>query len=184
MDTTPPHNPDAMGPGQSRDPRRELALETVRRAALLFFSRERVNPPDAEELANDSVMVVWKRFESGSPIEDPGAYGHVVAKNMLMNYNRREQTQRRREASEVDLDRLPTPENTDERGPLWEALRTCLAALPAGERVLLERYYSEDREDLARGLNKKSGALQTQVCRIRQKVRDCGTEKLSAGATS
>ena len=124
------------------------------------------NVPDAEDAAQ---TVFRKRLERGPALQDPErekAWLIAAARNEC-----RDQLKhwwRTRRAAPEELDRL-TWQPPEEAG-VWEQV----AALPARERLILYLYYYQGYSvlEVAALLGRRESAVQTQLMRARQKLKD------------
>ena len=145
----------------------------LRRKLIVFFEQRKCR--DAENLADETCERVLRRLGAGAEISvSPDAYFYGVARKIALEYWKR--TGREEEAAH-ELSRQA--QNFGDGLPDWKrkaCVKECVEALSAGERVLLEDYYLEDRSDrrvLAAQLKKSSNAVRIEVSRIKGRLREC-----------
>jgi RNA polymerase sigma-70 factor (sigma-E family) len=148
------------------------ALELLRFAYLLCGDRYR-----AEDLLQDVLLAMYRRFGDDVPLDNPLAY----ARRALVNANI--SRARRALSSEVVLDELgdaAAPERDDaaERDSLWRALRR----LPTRQRtVLVLRFYEDATDaDIAAVLDCRRGTVRSLVSRALAALRDDPTLDVTA----
>lgn len=143
--------------------------EALRRSLIDLCSWERSENP--EELADETLNRLARRVFEGVAIPNPERYAFGIARLVLLEEAR---SRRNRVDSLRHLQQLSRPETAaEELG--W--LRQCLETLPASSRDLIERYYSENREHLARSRGLSLNALRNRVMRIREQLYQCVCRK-------
>lgn len=90
----------------------------------------------AEDLAQEAMTRVYKRWDRISRYDKPGAYARRVTINLAISRRRRDEVAASRARAAVSLP--PPPEPHDE---VWKALAT----LPGKQRAALALHYLEDR---------------------------------------
>ena len=142
---------------------RRSSLDLLRFAYLLCGDRYR-----AEDLVQDVLLAMHRRFGDGLPLDNPVAY----ARRALVNANT--SWRRRASSSEVAVDLFAdTPaaagEDPAERDALWQALRR----LPARQRVVLVlRYYADAADaDIAELLGCRLGTVRSLASRALAALR-------------
>jgi DNA-directed RNA polymerase specialized sigma24 family protein len=165
-----------FGPDRDRAGER---YEAIRRALVKFF--ECKGGRFAEEMADETLDRVARRLAEGETIRaaDPAAYVHGVARNVL----RGDWTQRQRAATRAAAEPEPAPPD-DEGAARVErrlaCLDRCLAALSPETRLLVLRYYVDERRAkidgrraLADALGIGQNALRIRMHRIRARLESC-----------
>jgi RNA polymerase sigma-70 factor, ECF subfamily len=162
----------------SRDP--------VAFSALLRDGRSRVfgyllalvqNLADAEDLYQQTALLLWEKFDQYRPGTDFGSWATTVAHFTALNFLRR-QSRRRVLFSEAALMRLSEAQaelTTAECTARSDALVECLETLPAGERRLVRLRYEGERtvQDIAQHEQRTVGAVYTALSRIRKSLLAC-----------
>lgn len=136
---------------------RHCGLELLRFAYLLCGDRQR-----AEDLLQDVLLAMYRRFGDTLPLSNPVGY----ARRALANTNI--SRARRTSSREVVVDLIPDRPATDagdpaERDALWQALRR----LPARQRtVLVLRFYADATDhDIANTLDCRPGTVRSLASR-------------------
>jgi DNA-directed RNA polymerase specialized sigma24 family protein len=150
-------------------PDREAAgarYEELRRRLIDLFTWERCDSPDA--LADEVLNRLARKAQEGSQITHLEGFALGIAR-FVMQEERRKAHNRQAVLREIQMEaRLPAPESED-----WNTLEKCLAQLPPERRHLIQRYYVEDRDALARDFGISTNALRTRALRIREQLYDC-----------
>jgi RNA polymerase sigma-70 factor, ECF subfamily len=163
------------------DPRDPLAF-----SELLRDGRSRVfgyllalvqNLADAEDLYQQTALLLWEKFDQYQPGTDFGSWASTVAHYSALNFLRR-QSRRRVLFSEAALMRLSEAQadlKTSDCTARSDALVQCLDALPASERRLVRLRYEGERsvQDIADGEQRTVGAIYTALSRIRKTLLAC-----------
>lgn len=143
---------------------REHGLELTRFAYLISGDRTR-----ADDLVQDVLLAMYRRFGAQLEIEQPLAYARRAIVNANISFNRR------RSSTEVltatDLDRPVTDDPDPDE--LW----SLLAALPHRQRVVLVmRYYLGHSDDeIARTLGCRRGTVRSLASRALADLRTSDT---------
>ena len=145
---------------------RDRGLELLRFAYLLCGDRHR-----AEDLLQDVLLAMFRRYPDTLPLDNPVAY----ARRALANAN--VSRARRGSSSELVLDVVPdTPIHRDDpadRDALWQALRR----LPVRQRtVLVLRYYADaSDDDIATAIGARRGTVRSLASRALASLRKDAT---------
>ena len=167
--------------------KRYLAL---RSKLVLYFEGRRLSP--ADDLADEVLHRTAQKLADGEKIDDLNRYVYGIARFVRL------ETYRKRESESLDeavadgthkvSDKLKVDpiDSGDDDSPLTErCLSECLSKLANESKDLLLSYYAADersgmhieqRRTLAEKLGKSAGALQKQICLLRQKVSRCTHE--------
>jgi DNA-directed RNA polymerase specialized sigma24 family protein len=162
----------------------------ARAKLVVYFEGRRLSP--SEDLADEVLFRTARKIGDGERVDDINRYIYGIARFVRL------ETFRRRETESVDgfdliTDRpfQRTPEQLKVMPVIYgdhpsslehRCLRTCLAGLPKENRDLILNYYEKDdstgthieyRRSLAKSLGKSLGALQKQICLLRQKLGEC-----------
>jgi RNA polymerase sigma factor (sigma-70 family) len=160
--------------------------EEIRGKLILLFRYRGCHIP--EDLADETIdrtahAVLKPDFHyQGNPL----AYFRAVARNVFLEWLRKERRLPTEPISEASLELPVRPDVAGKDAPLQACLERCLNALPPARKMLLIRYYRSDKrakidgrqllaEELGIGLN----ALRIQVFRLRNTLRRC-VEKCNA----
>jgi RNA polymerase sigma-70 factor (sigma-E family) len=136
----------------------------------------------SEDLVQDVLMAVFRRFGDGLPVREPDAYVRAAIVNAHIS------RQRRRSAGERAIGLQPgsvsssDPANLDDRDLLWRAL----ARLPARQRaVLVLRFYLDLADaDIAALLECRVGTVSSAASRAMDVLKRDSTLALNPGTES
>lgn len=173
---------------ESRDPLAFSELLRQGRGRVFGYLLALVqNLADAEDLYQQTALLLWEKFEQYQPGTDFGSWATTVAHYTALNFLRR-QSRRRALFSEAALLRLAAVQvelKTSDCTERSEALAHCLAALPAGERRLVRLRYEGDRsvQDIAQMEQRTVGAVYTALSRIRKTLLACVQRRVTKEAT-
>jgi RNA polymerase sigma-70 factor (ECF subfamily) len=177
--------PDALA--DERDP--------VLFAALLRENRSRVfgyllalvhNLSDAEDLYQQTALVLWEKFSQFVPGSDFGTWATSVGHYTAVNFLRR-QSRRRALFSDAVLARLVETQATirdREVSARSEALKRCLETLSSNHRrLLMLRYHGEySMQQIAKQESRSVGALYVALSRIRKSLLSCIEQRIAGEA--
>lgn len=139
---------------------------------------------DAEEIIQETNLVLWREFPRFEPGTNFAAWACRIALNQTLAWRKRQQRDRLQfseafleavaEASAQDADRL------EERAAI---LARCIEKLPDRNRALLHSRYSEGRgiEAMSRDLGRSIDAVYRALSRVRQTLQDCVSQTLARG---
>jgi len=144
--------------------------EALRRRLIDLFAWEQREAP--EDLADETLNRLARRLSEGVTVEgDVSRYAFGIARLLLLEESRA------RRSRETALRELPLHRGDPAAADLLDRLHRCLDALPAENRRFIERYYTEERESLARSMGISVNALRNRALRLRQQLHDCVTRK-------
>lgn len=154
--------------------------EEIRQRLILLFRYRGCHV--AEELADETIdrtarAVLRTDFQFEG---DPLAYFRGVARNIYLEWVRKEQRTRIEPIPESGLEApAESPDTEIEDAPQF-CLDQCLNRLPSARKTLLIRYYQSDkrakidgRQILAQEMGVGLNALRIQVFRLRNSLRKC-----------
>lgn len=145
---------------------------------LQRYLRRRTDPPSAEDVLGDVLLVMWRRLDEIPP-EAPLAWCYGVAHRCLANQHRgrrRHLALLRRVAAE-----RPAPVAADDTDP---ALTDALAALPDNDRELLRLWAWEDLapQEIAVVLGVTPNAISIRLHRAKKHLREELERRKDSGA--
>jgi RNA polymerase sigma-70 factor (ECF subfamily) len=165
------------------DPSAEFIREVTKaqRRLFAFIYSLVLRPQDAEDVLQETNVVLWQKAAEFQPGSDFNAWAFRVAQFQVMAFRKR----RRRHPEGFDdalLDCLAEEARGRSDDRRHEALRGCLEGLSAEQRLLLARRYEPGASvnDLARAGGRSPKALSEALRRIRQALLDCVRRKLAA----
>lgn len=141
---------------------------------IRFFSWRRCSDP--EGLADETIGRLVTSVYAGETIEQPSGYALGTARNVYREYIRKQSRLTQIcDESEAEIEKQHAPAKPD---PFLECAELCLKRLPHDKRLLLEQYYSEerDREELARQDGVSLAGLRTKIHRLKAELRECYDE--------
>lgn len=164
-------------------------------ATLLRDSRSRVfgyllalvqNLSDAEDLYQQTALVLWEKFDQYEHGTDFGTWATNVAHFSAVNFLRR-QSRRRLLFNEAVLARLVETQASIrdvEVSSRSEALKRCLETLSSNHRrLLMLRYHGEySMQQIAKQENRSVGALYVALSRIRKALLSCIDQRIASEA--
>jgi DNA-directed RNA polymerase specialized sigma24 family protein len=169
------------------------AYQLLRAKLVTYFEGRKITP--AEDYADEVFHRIADRITGGEKIEDVNRYAFGIARFVRLESYRaqihqpieNDDPESRRDDGPIHSALTVEPKidllDADSHESLMrECLRLCLADLDLDKRELLLTYYECDessgrhkqhRKKLAEKLKKSAGALQKQICLLRQKVSSC-----------
>jgi RNA polymerase sigma-70 factor, ECF subfamily len=161
------------------DPSSEFArlLREAHRELFGFIFAMLQNRADAEDVYQQTAMVLWRKFSAFEPGTNFVAWAIRVAQFEIKDYvkaRRRRKVFFNDEILEAIAVRYQT-ESNDIRERRLESLSKCVDKLSVRDRELLKRCYSVDRDfrNIARAEGKTIGAVYQAICRIRKTLHAC-----------
>lgn len=172
-------NAAESGTGSEKDRSTEfLTLLTQHERALGLYVYGLVSPAtDADDVLQQTKMVMWRSFDQFEEGTNFLAWARKVAFHQILTYRR----QRKREhlpLSEETLEAigLEVAKLSDDGGDLRrEALRECVRRLPEEQRQLVLMRYFEDMEvdQVANKIGSTPGAVYRALSRVRHTLLEC-----------
>jgi RNA polymerase sigma-70 factor (ECF subfamily) len=142
------------------------------------------NRTDAEEVFQQTSLVLWKKWQQFDPGRDFVAWACGIAHHEVQNFLRKHKDRGRVYLSEdvlaeVAQMRLGMNDVLEARR---QALLNCLDRLEPANRDLLERCYAgqDSIKTIAEGLGQRPNALYMLLKRLRRALFDCVNRTLSA----
>jgi RNA polymerase sigma-70 factor (ECF subfamily) len=137
---------------------------------------------DAEEIIQETNLVLWREFDRFQPGTNFAAWACKVALHQVLAWRKRKQRDRL-EFSQAFLEAVAEEASAaaDELEERTRALAGCIAKLPPHHRDLLRLRYSEGRavEAIAPLVDRSVDAVYRMLSRIRQALHDCVTRSLA-----
>ncbi|MBI1369957.1 MAG: sigma-70 family RNA polymerase sigma factor [Planctomycetes bacterium] len=123
-----------------------MHLFTAHQRRLYGFIRSLVaNPADAEDLVQQTVTILWRKFDTFEPGSDFAAWALATARLEVMNFRRRAS------AKQTLFDDQLFEQLADEAAAVHEqydarreALAVCLTKLPEESRRLIGMFYEKE----------------------------------------
>ncbi|MFO0807919.1 MAG: sigma-70 family RNA polymerase sigma factor [Gemmataceae bacterium] len=142
-------------------------------------------PGDAEEVLQETNLVLWREFGQFRPGTNFAAWACRVAFHQVLAWRKKRQRDRLEFSDEFLAAVAAEAEATDE---LLEcrcrALATCLTRLPPHHRTLIQLRYSEGHgiDTIAEQLGRTVDAVYRALSRIRRELHECVTRSLAQEA--
>ena len=173
--TTEPHDSGAEFAHLLREAHRELF-------GFIFAMLQ--NRADAEDIYQQTALVLWRKFSTFEPGTNFIAWAIRVAQFEIKDYVK---ARRRRKVFFNDeiLDAIAVryqAESNDVRERRLEALAKCVEKLSERDRRMLDRCYAVERDyrKIARAEGKTLGAVYQAISRIRKALYLCVQRSLAA----
>lgn len=134
------------------------------------------NVAAADEICQETSLVLWKEFNRADPIRDFGAWARTIAYYQVLAYRKTSKRERLRFDSEL-LDVL-----ADRAAARWDELlmrqdhlTTCLSRLSEFKQQVLRLYYSFEMtaKTIAERLGRNVSAVEKTLVRSRLSLREC-----------
>lgn len=146
-----------------------------------------VNAAWVDDMAQDTFLVAYRKWDEFDTVENPGAWLRAIARNLILNETAK--LNRRQRLLDENLTTLLLEAETNEpaAGELSDlsqrrdALRVCLGRLTAKARGVIEsRYYRDHNStEIAQELSMKPAAVRKMLFHARQTLANCLRENLA-----
>jgi RNA polymerase sigma-70 factor, ECF subfamily len=137
--------------------------------------------PDAEEIVQETTLVLWKEFEKFQPGTHFAAWACKVAFHQVLAWRKRRQRDRLDFSAEfLEAVAREVDARGDEMERRTRALAGCVEKLPARHRDLIRLRYGEalEIEALSQRLSRTTEAIYRMLSRIREALHDCVSRSL------
>ncbi len=165
------------GGGVPKDAATFVQLFTkAQRPLYLFLLGLTGRPQDAEELLQNTNLVIWSKSGQFDPGTNFFAWACQIARYEVLQYRQRFYRDRLKFSDEfIDVVAQETIIQNDELEPRRKALEVCLEKLPAKDRELISRRYQPgvSGKEVASGLGRPQNAVYQSLGRIRRVLLDC-----------
>ncbi|NLF08466.1 MAG: sigma-70 family RNA polymerase sigma factor [Pirellulaceae bacterium] len=135
------------------------------------------NYADAEDVVQQTSMVLWKKFDEYDPDTSFVAWACSVARFEALNFLKQRRRRRARfsEAFQLKLAEAISGVAVAEVNQRTAALEDCVDKLPESQRELLRRCFggSESVADVARELGRTTHSVYSSLRNIRHKLFEC-----------
>jgi RNA polymerase sigma-70 factor (ECF subfamily) len=140
------------------------------------------NPSEAEDLFQDTVTIMWEKYESYLPGSDFGAWGIGIAYNLVRNY-RRKMAKSRLQFSEdveqlIECEAQKATSNLDDK---LNALNRCLSKLTREDKKALKLKYEYNwtAQDIAGKIGCSVKAVYSKLARANDFLLRCVKRSLT-----
>jgi RNA polymerase sigma-70 factor, ECF subfamily len=155
------------------------------RRLFLFILAQTPNPVEAEEILQETNLVIWRKSHTYRPGTNFYAWGCRIAVLEVLKFRDR----RRRQAALlsdtfVEVVAREAQERVDQLEERRRALLACLGRLAPSDRELIHRRYApgETGKSVARALGRPANSVYQSLSRIRRTLLDCIKRRLAAEA--
>jgi RNA polymerase sigma-70 factor (ECF subfamily) len=163
----------------------QLVTQYQQRVFLFIYSLV-PNRVDAEEILQETNLILWRRFDEFRPGSDFRAWAFQIAFHKVQQW--RDQQRRDRLCfgddfvSQVASTAISSDDDINARN---RALASCLKKLSAKDRDLIERRYRPQAttQSVAEEVNRSVAAVYKAVARIRHKLHECILRTLATEQT-
>jgi len=162
-----------------------LFLENERRLYAYILTLV-ANRADADDLLQDTSLVMWDKFDEGQPPRDFVAWGCRIAYFKVLDFYKKA-GRSRVQFSQAMLEHI-SDTALEQSGSLQlderrVALAGCIEKLSERNRDLLERRYSDGAttQSVAVQLGRSIDAVYKALAKVRQALFDCVTRSLARG---
>jgi RNA polymerase sigma-70 factor, ECF subfamily len=152
------------------------------RALYLYIMPLVSSPADAEEVLQETNVVIWSKWSQFVPNTNFLAWGRAIARLEVFRFRRRRHHRLYLlgdDVTELIADYLEQqPSDADQRR---DALAECMSRLRERDRELLKRRYSENTsgDDVARDLGRPANSVYQSLGRIRKVLIECVRRRLA-----
>ncbi|MBI3832041.1 MAG: sigma-70 family RNA polymerase sigma factor [Planctomycetes bacterium] len=171
-------------PNADREARFAEILESTQTHIRAYVAGMGVPTVDVDDIAQEVFMEVYRNLEGIPPDVPPIRWLKGIAKNLCLNYFRRESRRKLRMKMEALAEVLDnTPATFDEIEAYEDAIKAlngCLQQLSEKNRQMLTMRYKEGQtsESIAGHFETTAEAVRITLFRLRSKLKDCVTKSL------
>jgi RNA polymerase sigma-70 factor (ECF subfamily) len=172
-------------PGSERMDAFVRLLGQNQRRLYLYVVSLAPNQDDAEEILQETNLVLWREFDRFELGTNFGAWACRVAFNQVLAWRKRKQRDRLRFSEEfLHAVAREAEDRADELEERSRLLAGCMDKLPASQRDLLRLRYGEGLpiDSIARREERTIDAVYRALSRIRQTLHDCVNKSRPEGA--
>lgn len=144
-------------------------------------------PPDADDVMQETQLVLWREFGTFQPGTNFPAWACTVAYHQVLAWRKRRQRDRlvlsEEFLSAVAREFIDDAERFEER---QQCLAKCLNKMPKHHRELIRLRYTEGNtvEMLAKAMNRSTDAVYRLLSRIRHALHDCVNRSAATAGVS
>lgn len=159
------------------DPEQFMQLFSANQRRLYGYIRSLVaNPADAEDLVQQTVTILWRKFDTFEPGSDFAAWALKTARLEVYNHRRRlEPAQRLFDDALFDQLADIAESVSAETDVRREALRACLDKLPADSRRLISQFYEQELgvQQIAKVINRSDKTVYRLLSKVHHMLLAC-----------
>jgi RNA polymerase sigma-70 factor (ECF subfamily) len=181
----PDAEPAAVGEPRGKEERFVQLLGRHQRRLFLYVMTLVPSWNDAEEILQETNLVLWREFDQFQPGTSFAAWACKVALHRVLAWRKRRQRDRL-EFSDTFLEAVAAESDAaaDRLEERSRQLARCIDRLPPHHRELLRLRYSENHaiDAIAGRLGRRADAVYRALSRIRHALHDCVTQALASEA--
>jgi RNA polymerase sigma-70 factor, ECF subfamily len=142
------------------------------------------HPPDADDVLQETNLVLWREFAAFRPGSNFVAWACTVAMNQVLAWRKRRQRDRLVFSDEfvtaVATELIDAEEKLNERAGV---LAACVERLPPHHRQVLALRYTDGQpvDTIAARLDRSAEAIYRMLSRIRHALAECAARALAGG---
>ncbi len=158
-----------------------VQLSTIERSLALYVMTLVPRPQDAEDILQQSKLVMWRCFDQFQQGTNFGAWARKIAFHQVLTYRKRQKKSQLQVSDEfLEIIASEAESNDDVLEVQRQLLTQCMTKLdPEHRQILKLRYHEgEEIEAIAAETNKTEGAVYRLLSRIRKNLHDCVTRSL------
>ena len=144
-----------------------------------YLLRHGASPVQAEELAQETLLTVWRKAEVYDPARAPvAAWIFTIARNLRIDVLRKERSALAYELAPPPEDQQATPEEDSQTAEREERLRAAVRDLPADQMEVVrlsffaDKPHAEIAQELSLPLGTVKSRLRLAVARLRRALGD------------
>lgn len=149
-------------------------------SAVRAFAAVRIaSRSDAQDLAQDTFVIAWKKLGSFDPNTPLGPWLRTIVHRLVLNYRRKFRAEG--VGGHSELDELLNGANAETASERLAALRQCLTEMGGPGLALLEERYIDgvSVREIAKKTGRGYSALTMQLFRLRELLARCVRERMS-----
>ena len=157
------------------------------RKVYLFILSQVANPFDAEDILQETNLVIWKKYTSFEPGTNFSAWACQIARYEVLKSRERKYRDKLLFSDEfVSIIATEVELNAELLERRRDALVKCIRRLRPGDRELIQKRYTpgENGKGLAKTLGRPANSVYQSLGRIRRSLYECINRTLAAEARS
>jgi len=158
-----------------------VQLSTIERSLALYVMTLVPRPQDAEDILQQSKLVMWRCFDQFQQGTNFGAWARKIAFHQVLTYRKRQKKNQLQVSDEfLEIIAAEAENHNDVLEVQRQLLTQCMTKLdPEHRQILNLRYHEgEEIETIAAETNKTEGAVYRLLSRIRKNLHECVTRSL------
>jgi len=162
--------------GSSRTESFLTLLMPNQRRLLAFILTLVPNQTDAEDLLQETTMVMWRRFDEYRPGSDFVAWGITIARYKVLNYRKKYATSHVQFSDEVlNVLQAEAPEMLQHMDSRTEAVRRCLRNLDEKDMNLIKLRYGKGLtfKNISELLGRSAQSIHKSLARVHNALIFC-----------